>query len=80
MTKYQEVSAKVQETRADTRLKARAKLPQVQKNIILLGAVEEDGTNDEKITEEMLSIMGYSNWAQVDQYFKQVMVGHNVRL
>ena len=28
----------------------------------------------------MLSILGCSNGAQVDQYLKQVMVGHNVKL
>ena len=80
MTRYQEASAKVQDTKADTRLKAWTKLPQVQKNIILLGGVREDGTYDKEVTEEMLSILGCSNGAQVDQYLKQVMVGHNVRL
>ena len=55
MTRYQEASVKVQDTKADTRLKAWAKLPQVQKNIILLGGVKEDGTYDKEVTEEMLS-------------------------
>lgn len=80
MTRYQEASAKVQDLKADIRQKAWTRLPQVQKNILLLGGVKEDGTYNKDVTEEMISILGCSNGAQVDQYLKQVMVGHNVKL
>ena len=46
----------------------------------LVLVVNEDRTYDKDVTEEMLSILGCSNGAQVDQYLKQVMVGHNVKL
>ena len=37
MMRYQESSAKVHDSKADIRLKAWTRLPQVKKNIILLG-------------------------------------------
>lgn len=80
MTTYQEALAKIQETKTDTRMNAWNKFPQVQRNIILLGGFEEDSTFDDEVTEEMLSILGCSNGAQVDQYLKQVMVGYNVKV
>ena len=63
MTRYQEASAKVQDSKADIRLKAWMIIPQVQKNSILLGGVKDDVTYKKDVTEYMLSILGCSNGA-----------------
>ena len=78
MIAHQEAALKQKEEKSDSRMKAWNRLPQIQKNVILLAGVEEDGTIHESPTEEMLSILGCQNGAQVDQYLKQSMVGHNI--
>ena len=80
MVKHQEAVLKNQEDKKDTRIKAWNKLPEIQKNIILLGGVDDQGTVPSQPTEELLSIIGCQNGAQVDQYLKQVMTGHNIQL
>ena len=78
LTKYQEAATKVQEEKGDVRQKAWNRLPQIQRNIILLGGIDEDNEIPTNPTEEMLVILGCQNGAQVDQYLKQVMAGYNV--
>ena len=80
MVKHQEAVLKNQEDKKDTRLKVWHKLPEIQKNIILLGGVDDQGPVPSQPTEEMLSILGCQNGAQVDQYLKQVVIGHNIQL
>ena len=80
MVKHQEAVLWNQEEKGDTRLKAWNKLPSIQKNIILLGGVDDQGVVPDTPTEEMLSILGCQNGAQVDQYLKQVLIGHNIKL
>jgi len=55
------------------------KLPKIQQNVILLGGVEEDGTVPKEYTEEMLSVLSSQNGAQVEQYLRQIMPGHNMQ-
>ena len=55
-------------------------MPNLQKNVILCGGVEEDGTIPKEATEEMLAIPGCLNGAQVDQYLRQLMSSHNMSL
>lgn len=43
MVKHQEAVLRNQEEKKDTRLKAWHKLPEIQKNIILLGGVDDQG-------------------------------------
>ena len=64
--KHQEAALKVQEEKSDSRIKAWRKLPKIQQDIILLGGVDEDGKVPEEPTEEMLSILGCQNGAQVE--------------
>ena len=61
MVKHQEAVLKNQEDKKDTRLKAWHKLPEIQKNIILLGGVDDQGPVPSQPTEEMLSILGCQN-------------------
>ena len=80
MIKHQEAAIKAQEEKSDSRMKAWRRLPQIQQNVILLAGVEEDGTIPKEPTEEMLSILGCQNGAQVDQFLKQSMQGYNMSL
>ena len=80
MIKHQEAELRFKEEKSDTRLKAWKKLPKIQQNVLLLGGVEEDGNIPEECTEEMLSILGCQNGAQVEQYLRQSMQGHNMSL
>ena len=80
MIKHQEAAIKAQEEKSDSRIKAWRRLPQIQQNVILLAGVEEDGTVPKEPTEEMLSILGCQNGAQVDQFLKQSMQGYNMSL
>ena len=80
MIKHQEAELRFKEEKADSRLKSWKKLPGIQQNVLLLGGVEEDGTIPSEPTEEMLSILGCQNGAQVDQYLRQSMQGHNMSL
>ena len=75
---HQEASLKLKEEKTDQRTKAWSRLPMIQKNVILLGGVEEDGTIPGVPTEEMLAVLGCQNGAQVDQYLKQLMAGYNI--
>jgi hypothetical protein len=75
---HQEASLKHKEEKTDPRIKAWNRLPMIQRNVILLGGVEDDGTIPEEPTEEMLSILGCQNGAQVDQYLRQSMAGYNL--
>ena len=74
----QEASLKHKEEKSDPRMKAWTRLPMIQRNVILLGGVGDDGTIPPDPTEEMLSILGCQNGAQVDQYLRQSMAGHNI--
>ena len=80
MIKHQEAVLKAQEENSDSRMKAWRRLPKIQQNVILLGGVEDDGTVPDEPTEEMLSILGCQNGAQVDQYLRQSMQGFNMSL
>jgi len=77
---YQEAAANIQEVNADSRLKAWNKLSKIQQNVILLAGVDGDAVVQKEATEEMLSILDYQNRAQVSQYLKQAMSGHNICL
>ena len=72
------MTIRTQEEKTDARIKAWRRLPKIQQNVILLGGVEENGTIPEEPTEEMFSILGCQNGAQVDQYLRQSMPGYNV--
>ena len=78
LTKYQEVAARAHEEKSDVKLKVWNRLPQIQQSIILFGGIDEDNEVPSTPMEEMLAILGCQNGAQVDQYLKQVMIGHNV--
>ena len=80
MVKHQEAVTRAQEERKDTRLKAWTKLSSIQKNIIILARVDEQGSFPTEPTDEMLSIFGCSNAGQVDQYVNQLLLSHNVSL
>ena len=47
--------------------------------MILLGGLEEDGTIPKECTEEILLVHGSQNGAQVEQYLRQTMPGHNMQ-
>ena len=66
MIKHQEAALKSQEDKSDSRMKAWRRLPKIQQNVIVLAGVEEDGTVPDEPTEEMLSVLGCQNGAQVD--------------
>ena len=80
MIKHQETAIKAQEDNSDSRMKAWCRLPKTQQNMIILAGVEEDGTVPQEPTEEMLSILGCQNGAQVDQFLKQLIQGYNMSL
>ena len=80
MIKHQEFALKSQEDKSDSRMKAWRRLPKIQQNVIVLAGVEEDGTVPKEPTEEMLSILGCQNGAQVDQYLRACMPGFNMSL
>ena len=48
--------------------------------MILQGGIDENGEIPLDPIEEMLSILGYQNGAQVDQYLCQSMTGHKIHL
>ena len=73
LVKNQEAALKASEEKADNRLKAWKKLPKIQQDIILLGGVDESGGVPDEPTEEMLSILGCPNGAQVEQFLTQAM-------
>ena len=70
MTKHQELLARIQKGKGDTRMKVRNKLNRIQKNYISLEGVEVDGIVPSKVIEEMLSIVGCQDGARLDQYPK----------
>ena len=80
MVKYQETAARIQEEKTDVRLKSWNRIPQIQKDIILLGGITENSEVPTEPTEEMLSILGCQNGAQVEQYLRQVMIRHSIQL
>ena len=80
IVKQQEAAFKNQEEKADTRLKSWRRLPKIQQNGILLGGIDENSNIPTEPTEEMLSILGCQNGAQVDQYLRQSMSGHNMQI
>ena len=63
MIRHQEVALNRQENKGDDRLKIWKKLP---RNVLLLGGIDSDGVVPENITDEMLSVLGSSNGAQVE--------------
>ena len=65
---YHQGAMKSQAEHDDSRLKSWQRLPKVQQNIILLGGVTDQGSIPSKLTEEMMSILGCQNGAQVDQF------------
>ena len=76
---HQKSVLRMQEDKQDNRLKAWRKLPKIQQNVILFGGVADDGTVPTECTEEMLSVLGSQNGAQVEQYLRQTMPGHNMK-
>ena len=58
IVKQQEAAIKNQEEKANNRLKSWRRLPRIQKNVILLGGIDENGNLPTEPTEEMLSILG----------------------
>ena len=71
--KHQKAALKHQENKDDKRMKAWKKLPRIQQNVLLLGGIDSEGTGPTEITEKMLSVLGCSNDAQVEQYLNQCM-------
>ena len=80
MIVHQKAALKHQESKDDNRTKAWNKLLRIQQNVLLLGGIDPQGTVPTEITEEMLSVLGCSNGAQVKQYLKQCMPGNNMML
>ena len=78
LVKNQEAALKANKEKVDNRLKAWKKLPKIQQDTILLGGVDESGEVSDKPTEEMLSILGCSNGAQVEQFLRQSTRKNNV--
>ena len=78
MIKHQEAALKNQEEKSDSRVKAWRRLPKITQNIILLAGIDDNGEVPTTPTEDMYSILGCQNGAQVNQYLKQAMPGHNV--
>jgi len=74
----QKVTLRNQEEKSDSRMKAWRSLPVIQQNVILFGGIDEDDQVPKEPTEEMYSILGCQNRAQVDQYLKQSMTVFNV--
>ena len=61
MIAHQKATLKKQEEKDDNRTKSWRRLPLLQKNVILGGGVEEDGTLPTEATEEMMAILGCQN-------------------
>ena len=80
IAKQQEAAIKMQEDKSDNMLKSWRRLPKIQQNIILQGGIDSNGEIPTEPTEEMLSTLGCQNGAQVDQYLRQSMAGHNLHL
>ena len=80
MIEHQKATLKKQEKKDDSHLKSWHRIPNLQKNVILCGGIEEDGTIPKEATEEMMAILGCQNGAQVDQYLRQSMSSYNMRL
>ena len=73
--RHQEASVKHREDMDNNHLKSWKKLLKIQQNVLLLGGFDEDGYIIEDVTDEILSFIGCSNKAQVEQYLKQYMPG-----
>ena len=67
MVRYQEVIIKSQKEKEYRRFKAWSKLPRIQQNTILLVGIDPKENIPTEATEEMMSILGYQNGAQVEQ-------------
>ena len=80
MIEQQKAVIKSQEDKSDSRLKAWKRLPKLQQNVILLGGIDDQLVVPTSLTEEMYSILGCQNGAQVEQYIQQSMQGHNIAL
>ena len=80
LTRYQEATIKAQEGKSDNRLKAWKRIPKIQQDIILFGGIDEQGDVPSEPTEEMMTILGCQNGAQVEQYLRQHMSSHNMSL
>lgn len=77
---HQKLALQAHEDKQDNRLKAWHKLPKIQQNVILFGGLEDGGSIPKEYTEEMFSVLGRKNGAQVEQYLMQTMSGHNMAL
>ena len=80
MIKHQATALKVQEEKSNSHMKVWRHFPKIKKNVILLGGVEDDSTVSNEPTDEMLSILGFQNGAQVDYYIIQSMRDYNMSL
>ena len=80
LVRYQEATLKSNKEKEDRRIKAWRKLPQIQQNIILLAGMDKEMNVPTEATDEMLSILGCQNGAQVEQLLRQSMGEHNMRL
>ena len=80
MIRYQEAALRSQEEKSNSRIKACKRLPKIQQNVILLAGVKDDGTVPDGMTEEMLSILGFQNGVQVEQYLRQSIQEDNTSL
>ena len=68
--KHQEATLKSQEEMWYSWMKAWCRLPKIQQSIILLAGVKDNSTFPDDPTEEMLSILGCQNDAQVELYLR----------
>ena len=66
MIKHQEATLKSQKEKGDNHMKAWRRLQKIQQHVIVLAGVEDNGTVPTEPTEEMLSILGCQNGAQVE--------------
>lgn len=53
-------------------MKAWRQLPKIQQTVIVLAGLEDNITVPTEPTEQMLSIRGCQNGAQVEQYLRQL--------
>ena len=61
MIEHQKATLKKQDKKDDSCLKSWHRLPNLQKNVILGGGIEEDGYVPTEATEEKLAILGCQN-------------------
>ena len=73
----QEAALEASRVKDDPMLKARRKVPQLSKNAVLYGGVEEDGTIPKEPTEERIFILTISNGADAHTYLSRCMKHHN---